>query len=60
MIMDSFLYDEQIEEFSYFDMVEEMCESIRETCEDDWSSYYDDDQALEEFSLECAYGPEEY
>jgi hypothetical protein len=27
--------------------------------EDDWASYYEDDQALEEYSLECAFGPEE-
>jgi hypothetical protein len=29
--------------------------------EDDWASYYedDDDQALEAYSLECAFGPEE-
>ena len=27
--------------------------------DDDWASYYEDDQALEEYSLECAFGPEE-
>ena len=27
--------------------------------DDDWASYYEDDQALEAFSLECAFGPEE-
>jgi hypothetical protein len=25
--------------------------------EDDWASYYENDQQLEEFSLECAFGP---
>ena len=27
--------------------------------EDDWASYYEDDQELEAYSLECAFGPEE-
>ena len=27
--------------------------------EEDWASYYEDDQELEAYSLECAYGPEE-
>ena len=27
--------------------------------EDDWMSFYENDQDLEAFSLECAFGPEE-
>ena len=27
--------------------------------EDDWASFYDDDQELEMYSLECCFGPEE-
>lgn len=52
-----FLCDSQIEELEQFGMVElteELCESM-----DDYYSQWDDDQALEEYSLECAFGPEE-
>jgi hypothetical protein len=42
----AFTDDCQVEEFSHFDYVDEMNET-----------FYDDDQALEEFSLECAFGP---
>lgn len=27
--------------------------------EDDWNAVWDDDQELEAYSLECAFGPEE-
>jgi hypothetical protein len=27
--------------------------------DEDWASFYDDDQELEMYSLECAFGPEE-
>lgn len=27
--------------------------------EEDWEEIWEDDQALEEYSLECAFGPEE-
>jgi hypothetical protein len=45
MTFDPFVCDSQIEEYI--------------PTEDDWASYYEDDQALEEYSLECAFGPEE-
>jgi hypothetical protein len=49
-----FLCDSQIEELEQFGMMElteELCEAMND--------YYqqDDDQALEEYSLECAFGP---
>jgi hypothetical protein len=49
-----FLDNSQIEELDQFGMIElteELCESMND--------YYaqDDDQALEEYSLECAFGP---
>lgn len=50
-----FLCDSQIEELEQFGMLElteEMCEAMN----DYYSPWYDD-QALEEFSLECAFGP---
>lgn len=46
---DSFVCDPQIDE-------------IYNPTDEDWASYYEDwdnDQALEEYSLECAFGPEE-
>ena len=54
----TFTDDLQVEEFSHFDYVEEMNESIYETDQDDWL-FYEDDQDLEAYSLECAFGPEE-
>jgi hypothetical protein len=50
-----FLCDSQIEELEQFGMMElteEMCEAMN-----DYYSPWDDDQALEEYSLECAFGP---
>ena len=46
MTFDPFVCDSQIEEYI--------------PTEDDWNSYnWDDDQELEMYSLECAFGPEE-
>jgi hypothetical protein len=46
-MIDSFIDEVQIEEFIFE--------------EDDYlSSVWDDDQELEAFSLECAFGPDEY
>lgn len=45
MTFDPFVCDSQIEEYI--------------PTEDDWMSFYDDDQELEMYSLECAFGPEE-
>lgn len=42
-MIDPFICDQQIEEYI--------------PTEDDWHSIYDDDQDLESFSLECAFGP---
>ena len=50
-----FLDNSQIEELDQFGMIElteELCETMN-----DYYSPWDDDQALEEFSLECAFGP---
>lgn len=50
-----FLSDSQIEELESFGMLElteELCESMN-----DYYSVWDDDAALEEYSLECAFGP---
>jgi hypothetical protein len=44
-MFDPFVCDQQIEEYI--------------PTEDDWHSIYDDDQELEMYSLECAFGPEE-
>lgn len=46
MTFDSFVCDPQIED----DYI---------PTEDDWMSFYENDQDLEAFSLECAFGPEE-
>lgn len=46
MTFDSFTCDPQIDE-----------EYI--PTDEDWASYYEDDQELEAYSLECAFGPEE-
>lgn len=43
IMIDPFICDQQIEEYI--------------PTEDDWHSIYDDDQDLESFSLECAFGP---
>jgi hypothetical protein len=50
-----FLDNAQIEELDQFGMIElteELCETMN-----DYYSDQDDDQALEEYSLECAFGP---
>lgn len=50
-----FLSDSQVEELESFGMLElteELCEAMN-----DYYSVWDDDQALEEYSLECAFGP---
>lgn len=50
-----FLSDSQVEELESFGMLElteELCESMN-----DYYSVWDDDAALEEYSLECAFGP---
>lgn len=53
----AFLYDQQIEEMPEF-WTDEMVDEYLESQEDDEYSYaWDDDAALEEFSLECAFGP---
>jgi len=45
MTFDPFVCDSQIEEYI--------------PTEDDWMTFYDDDQELEMYSLECCFGPEE-
>lgn len=45
MTFDPFVCDPQIEEYI--------------PTEEDWASFYDDDQELEMYSLECCFGPEE-
>lgn len=53
----AFLYDQQIEETPEF-WTDEMIDEYLETQEDEEYSYdWDDDAALEEYSLECAFGP---
>jgi hypothetical protein len=50
-----FLSDSQVEELESFGMLElteELCETMN-----DYYSDWDDDRALEEYSLECAFGP---
>ena len=43
---------EELEEFGMLELTEELCESMN-----DYYSVWDDDAALEEYSLECAFGP---
>ena len=52
--MNPFIDNAQIEESPWMDL-EEHIESHWEEIAAEW----DDDQALEQFSLECAFGPEE-
>lgn len=39
--------------------IEEYIPTEDDWAEADWAYFYEDDQALEEYSLECAFGPEE-
>ena len=50
-----------LEHYSWTDeTVNEYLETEAPEEEEGWDLYgYDDDQALEEYSLECAFGPEE-
>jgi hypothetical protein len=55
----AFLYDTQIEELPQFwtdELVDQFLEDEEDFSEDFYQ--YEDDQALEEFSLACAYGEE--
>lgn len=55
----AFLYDTQIEELPQFwtdELVDQFLEDEEDFSEDFYQ--YEDDQALEEFSLACAYGGE--
>ena len=54
---DAYLDEVQVEEM----MVEEMYYDYAPT-DEDWESnpFLDDDAELEAFSLQCAFGPEEY
>jgi hypothetical protein len=47
MTFDPFVCDPQVEDLVYI------------PTEEDWQAVYDDDQELEMYSLECAFGPEE-
>jgi hypothetical protein len=53
----AFLYDTQIEELPQF-WTDELVDQFLEDEEDFFEDFYqyEDDQALEEFSLACAYG----
>jgi len=55
---DAYLDEVQVEEL----MVEELMYDDYAPTEEDWESnpFFDDDADLEAFSLECAFGPEEY
>jgi hypothetical protein len=54
----AFMYDAQIEELPQF-WTDEMVEQfLMEGEDEDYSYQYEDDQALEEFSLACAFGEE--
>ena len=54
----AFMYDTQIEELPQF-WTDEMVEQfLMEGEDEDYSYQYEDDQALEEFSLACAFGEE--
>lgn len=56
----SFFYDQQVEELPEF-WTDEMIQDYLQSEEEDLEDYYyqeDDDQALEHYSLCCAYGEE--
>jgi hypothetical protein len=55
----AFMYDTQIEELPQF-WTDEMVEQfLMENEDEDYFYQYEDDQALEQFCLECCFGPEE-
>lgn len=55
----AFLYDQQIEETPEF-WTDETVNEYLENQHEEEEYYWDNDQELEAFSLECAFGPEEY
>ena len=59
---DAYLDEVQVEELMVEEMmIEEMYDDYAPT-DEDWESnpFLDDDAELEAFSLQCAFGPEEY
>ena len=50
-VSDAYLYDLQMEDQMYDD---------RDLTDEEWNAFYDDDADLEIYSLECAYGPNNY
>lgn len=55
----AFLYDQHIEEAPEF-WTDEMVNEYLENQHQEEEYYWDNDQELEAYSLECAFGPEEY